>query len=271
MAKGLRIAIVTDLEGVACVTGRYVWDSSDATGAFAEATQLLVGEINAAAQAAFAAGAEEVLVVEGHANSFRTHLEEFDRRARLALGVPFQDTPQGRYDALMLVGYHAMADTELGVLSHSWADKAYVASWLNGTLIGEIGHQAAMFGEYGTPLVFVSGDLAACREAENLVDGVVTAPVKDGAGRFGAYSLSPEAARSLIRERVHKALETRARVQPLRFAPPVEFIVEFSTADSVERNTMVPGITSDGPRRMVIRGASVYEVMTLFALTGRIV
>jgi D-amino peptidase len=253
VATGFKAVIVTDLEGVACVTDPLVWDAAAAPEAFAEYVRLFVGEVNAAANACFDSGAEEVLVVEGHRNSFRGQLEAFDPRVRLALGVPFH------------------ADAEGAVLSHSHSTKTYVATWLNGTLIGEIGHLGALFGEYGTPLVFVSGDTAACREAEDLVEGIVTASVKQAAGRFGAYSLSPESARSLIREKAAEALSKRDAISPVIVAPPVEFVVEFSTTDPVERDTLIPGIEAAGSRRIVIRGQSVAEVMKLFYLAGRVV
>jgi len=271
MAEGFSVIIVTDLEGAACVVSPVVWDREDATGGFREASEILAGEINAAAGAAFAAGADEVLIVEGHRGSFRGLVDRFDPRAKISLGVPFYELAEQGWDALCLVGYHAMADAERAVLSHSFADRAYVASWLNGTLVGEIGHLATLFGEHGTPLVFVSGDVAAVREAEELIEGVVTVAVKEAAHRFGGISFSPQAAREMIAESAGEAFAAREEIVPLRVEPPVEFVVEFSTTDPVERNVLVPGIEAAGPRRMVIRGRTVSEVMRLFELTGRIV
>jgi len=271
MPGGFKVLVMTDLEGVACAMKLDVWDPRDAAAAFAEYTKILAAEANAAAAAAFDAGAEEVLLVEGHANSFRGHLEDFDPRAGIAMGVPAYELAERRYDALLLVGYHAMADVEKGILSHSHSNKTYVSTWLNGTLVGEIGHLAALFGDCGTPLVFASGEAAACREAEDLVDGVVTASVKEAIHRFGGISLSPKAAADLIRRRAREAVEKREEIAPLRFDPPIEFVVEFSTTDPVERNTLVPGIEAAGPRSMIIRGESVTQVMKLFNLTARIV
>lgn len=271
MSDGFSVIIITDLEGAACVVSPVVWNSEDTSGRFREASRILVGEINAAAAAAFEAGADEVVIVEGHRGSLSCVIEKVDPRAKLSFGVPFYELAELGWDCLCLVGYHSMADAQRGVLSHSFADRTYVASWLNGTLIGEIGHLAALFGEHGTPLVFVSGDTAATREAEELVEGVVAAAVKEGAHRFGAISLSPQSARELIAAKAAEAFAEREEIVPLRFEPPVELVVEFSTTDPVERNILVPGIEAAGPRRMVIRGETVTEAMRLFDLTGRIV
>jgi D-amino peptidase len=271
VAGDFSVTIITDLEGTASTVSPLVWDSGETGGTFAEASRILAGEVNAAVGAAFDAGATEVAVVEGHRNSLRGRLEEIDPRVKLAFGVPFYELASRGFDCLMLVGYHAMADAERAVLGHSFADKGYVASWLNGTLVGEIGHLAALFGEHGTPLAFVSGDGAACREAEELVEGTVTAVVKEGAHRFGAVSLTPSAARELIAQKAGEAIEAVDEIVPLAFEPPIEFVVEFSTTDPVERNILVPGIETAGPRRMVIRGETVSQVMKLFELTGRIV
>ena len=204
MAGGFSVLVVTDLEGVACTVSPLVWHSGETSGVFEQASRVLTGEINAVVGAAFEAGADEVVVVEGHRDSLRGRLEEIDPRAKLAFGVPFYELASRGWDCLMLVGYHAMADAEKAVLGHSFSDKTYVASWLNGTLVGEIGHLAALFGEHGTPLVFASGDAAACRETEELVEGAVTAAVKEGLGRFGAISLSPEAAMELLLQKVRE-------------------------------------------------------------------
>lgn len=271
MAGGMSVMIMTDLEGVGGVTSWRACDSADPTGAFQEATRRLVIEVNAAAEAAFDAGAEEVVIMQGHANTFQGHHEDFDQRAKLSVGAAYHKVAEQGFDALMLVGFHAMADAEGGILSHSYADKTYVASWLNGTLIGEIGHLAAMFGAHGTPFIFLSGDAAACREAEDLVEGVITAAVKEGFARFGGTSLSVQAARELICEKAAEAFSRMEEIAPLEFEGPIEFVVEFSTTDPVERNILVPGIEAAGSRRIIIRGESVSEVMALFALTARVV
>ena len=80
------------------------------------------------------------------------------------------------FDGLFMVGLHTMQGTG-ALLQHSYL-KEYEAIYLNGILVGEIGMEAALAGEQGVPLKFVSGDDMGCREAEALIGGVITCPVK---------------------------------------------------------------------------------------------
>ncbi|MBT3275892.1 MAG: hypothetical protein HN368_22275, partial [Spirochaetales bacterium] len=77
---------------------------------------------------------------------------------------------------------------------------------LNGKPIGEIAQFAMYHGAYDLPLIFLSGDVEACAEAEELVPGIVTAAVKEGLSREAAITLSKEKARVLIRDRIALAV-----------------------------------------------------------------
>jgi D-amino peptidase len=66
-------------------------------------------------------------------------------------------------DAALFVGMHAMAGTPDGVLNHTVADTDWRNVTFNGTLVGETGINAALCGT--CPVLMVTGDEAACREA----------------------------------------------------------------------------------------------------------
>jgi D-amino peptidase len=93
---------------------------------------------------------------------------------------------------------------------------------LNGKLIGETAQFALLAGCYGIPVIFLSGDEAACREAEALLPGIPPAAVKKGLGRTSAVSLGAQRARRMIREGTARALEGHrtAPLQPLRWPGP---------------------------------------------------
>ena len=77
---------------------------------------------------------------------------------------------------------------------------------LKGRPIGEIAQLALCTGALCLPLIFLSGEEAACREAEELVPEIVTASVKVGLGRSSVISLSAPKARALIEERIQEAV-----------------------------------------------------------------
>ena len=92
----------------------------------------------------------------------------------------------GRYDAFVIVGQHAMAGVVTSNQNHTQNSHTVDAYRLNGTLIGEIGQLALFMGGLGLPLLFLSGERDACREAQELVPEITTVAVKEGLGRGAA-------------------------------------------------------------------------------------
>ena len=90
--------------------------------------------------------------------------------------------------------------------------------WFNGTLVGETGINAALCGHWDCPVLLVTGDRAAGREATALLgDGLTTVEVKEGLGSKTARMLTPKRARELVEEgREARALgpEGRRAVRP---------------------------------------------------------
>src|SRR5919109_1912873 len=100
---------------------------------------------------------------------------------------------------------HAKAGTPDGVLAHTVAGQAWRELKFNGTLVGETGINAAICGQWGCPVLLVTGDEATCREAKELLgDGLTTVAVKKGISRYAARNLTPLRARELIEEGARK-------------------------------------------------------------------
>jgi D-amino peptidase len=216
----------TDLEGVAGVDDwdpRHRDDATQAKGVFerAEMQRLLTGEVNAAAQGLFAAGAKEILVNDAHGAGRTILVEELISGVKIARGTDRPSWMLGispRFDALVQVGMHAMAGTPSACLAHTQS-LGYTYR-INGREFGEMEQAALLAGELGIPWVFTSGDAHACREAERWVPGMVTAPVKTGLSATCAIHLTPVDARDLIRERVQEAVSRVGEIAPLALEGP---------------------------------------------------
>ncbi len=217
----LKVYIMTDLEGV---SGVQAFDERANMGPDELARlqlwrRLLTGEVNAAIEGAFAAGATEIVVRDGHAGD-AIDVERIDPRVRVIHGKEYPTWCCGldeTFDAMFSIGAHAMAGTRGGVLYHTWSAQIRQIR-LCGQPIGEIGLEAFAAGACGVPLVFVSGDAAACREAEALVPNITTVAVKEGVSRYAATAYPPAVACRMIAEGAQRALANRQRVKP--FLPP---------------------------------------------------
>lgn len=234
----MKAFVMTDLEGVAGVVsfaeqtypgGKYVEKSN----------QLLTAEVTACARGLFEAGVTDVLVLDGHGPGAIV-FEELHPDVRLIHGRPL--SPDWRSlvkgcDVALFVGQHAMAGVPDGNLNHTQNSRANTSISLNGRTIGEIGQFALLAGASGVPVIFLSGDEAACREAEDLLPGLTTVAVKRGLGRNSAVSMGASRARSLIREGAVRAMERHraAPLAPLRWPGPYVLEKRYFSTDLMEQ------------------------------------
>jgi D-amino peptidase len=226
------VYIFTDLEGVAGVDD---WDprhrdyGTQAQGVAerAEMRRLLTGEVNAAAQGLLSAGVKEILVNDAHGAGRTILVEELIPGVKIARGT---DRPgwvlgmSSRFDALVQVGMHAMAGTPGACLAHTQS-LGYIYR-INGREFGEMEQAALLAGEIGIPWVFTAGDAHACREAEQWVPGMVTAPVKTGLAATCAIHLAPVDARALIHDRIQEAIAKVDEIAPLTLEGPLVMEIE---------------------------------------------
>ena len=224
---GLKIYVMTDLEGCA---GVVQWEGRKDETPWnirmrRQKSRLLTGEVNAAVDGAFAAGATEVVVDDSHGGAYTIDFERLDPRARIIHGRERPRIMAGMdksYDGMIFVGAHAMARTKGAVLYHTMSLETREIR-INGKPIGEIGIFMFVAGAFGVPTLMVTGDAAACREAKALVPGLVTVAVKEGYSRYSALSWAPKRARKMIRAAVKECVAKRARIKPLVFEPPFTY------------------------------------------------
>ena len=262
----MKAVMMTDIEGVAGVVT--FEQQSYATGPYyEEAKHLLTQEVNAAVEGLLNAGVEEVLVIDGHGPG-GIKFEEIHPRALLLHGRPLapesvQRTVTAEYDVALMIGQHAMAGVIDGNLAHTQSSRHIDYMKLNGTPIGEIAQFALYCGALGIPMIFLSGDDAACREVEALIPGIVTAAVKRGLSRNSAISLSKEAARSLIRDRIQIAVQNHATnpVAPLVWDPPYELEIRYFHTDTADDKASAPDVERVDSQTVRIRGDDILELI----------
>ncbi len=243
----MRVLICTDLEGVAGVS-TFTVDTAAEGCRYVTATRLLAEEVNAAVRGFLRAGATEIAVIDGHGPG-AVDFETLQPPARLIHGRPLPPVNQlfaelaARYDVLAMVGQHAMAGVRNGNLNHTQCSTAIDYYKLNGKLIGETAQCALFFGEYGIPLVFLSGDVAACDEAEELVPGITTAAVKEGLGRSCAMTMTAAESRETIEKQAETALlkHRQKAIAPVVWAPPYTLEIRYFHTDTADSASARPG------------------------------
>jgi len=221
----MKICVFVDMEGISGISGSDFVMSDGSR--HSEGRRLYTQDANACIQGCFDAGAEGVMIRDGHGAGNYMVTEELDCRAELLQGptdrrFPFLD----EFDAVILLGYHAMAGTPGAVLEHTYSSASIQNLWLNDRKIGEIGIDAATAGEQNKPVIMVSGDDKACAEAVDWIPGVLTCQVKQGISCQSARMLSLDDAHALIRIKTIEAISQMETVPLVVVERPVTLRVE---------------------------------------------
>lgn len=243
----MKIMIAADMEGI---SGVVHWDHvRPGHSEYERFRAVMTADVNAAVRGAFEAGAQDVVVTDGHAYARNILVEQLDSRARLNSGSPAPfSMVQGvdrEVDGVIFIGYHARVGTPQAILEHTWSSVRVAGVWLNEQPAGEIGLNSALCGHYGVPVLMISGDQSACAEAADLLGDIVTVQVKQAHGRMGAECLPPEVAQRQIQTAAAQAVtrlgQGRAPL-PLRLPTPIGLKVRLVNSEMADRAAWMPGV-----------------------------
>jgi D-amino peptidase len=262
----MNVLIGTDIEGVAGVTS-FQNEAYDTGRYYEHAKRLLTAEINAAVDGLLDARCDDILVVDGHGPG-GVLFDDLHEAAKLLHGRPLaRRSERGdivrRYDVCMMIGQHAMAGVEDGTLNHTQSSRDIEYFTLNGKPIGEIGQFAMYHGHFGLPLIFLSGDIAACREAEELVPRITTAAVKEGLSRLSAISVSKVRSRALIREAAASAIQKQRNtpLSPVVWEAPYVLEKKFLFTEIADRYDGNPMYERVDAKTVRVRSESILDVI----------
>ncbi len=266
----MKILIAADMEGI---TGVTAWDHVDRTHPeYARFRRLMTQDVNAAIQGALEAGADEILVADGHGYHRNILIEELNPRARLNAGSPSPFSMVQGIDSgvsgVLFVGYHARAGTRNAILDHTWSSRCVANLWLNDLLIGEAGLNAAVCGHFGVPVLMVSGDQAVCAEALDTLGPLEVAVVKQATGRMSAECLPPSQAHEKICDAAGRAVRRLREGQappPFVLPAPLQVVVELISSDMADRASLLPQVERMDGRRLGFTAADMPTAYRLFS------
>ncbi|MCF7853895.1 MAG: M55 family metallopeptidase [Candidatus Pacebacteria bacterium] len=236
----MKIYIVTDLEGA---TGVFKWKQTreKETPEFRDAMRLLMGDIAAVAEGLKQGGATEVLVLDGHNGGNNFIPDCMVPGVRYITGLPRPGPLCGldeSFDGIVLVGYHARNGTPDGVLHHTQSSLAEKKYWYDDVERGEIYQCAVAAGHYDVPVILVTGDEAACREARELLgEELSTVAVKKGISREAAVLLAAEETRPMLIEGAQRAMNELGGRKPLKPHFPVKLRIRSIGPNAAEPDT----------------------------------
>ncbi|MDP3058541.1 MAG: M55 family metallopeptidase [bacterium] len=237
----MKVFISVDIEGVCGVVNN---DSTSVGGkTYDDARHQMTAEVNAAVLGAFAAGATKVVVNDSHGGMNNIFPRDIHPDALVILGSPkplmMMEGLDHDCDAIILIGYHAKMHSP-GILSHTISGGAVSRVWINGLEVGEIGINAGLAGHYNAPVVMVSGDNYATKEAQALLGAIEVAEVKVAHTRYSAMNIHPNKALTLIQEKALLGVRNRQSAAPLVFESPITVRLELLNAGQADAAAMLP-------------------------------
>lgn len=214
---------------------------------YQRAREWMTAEVNAAIAGVRAAGAADVVVCDSHGNGQSVLIDKLPDDVRIVRGFPRPlEMMQGIDDtfaAAIFIGYHASEWTANAVRGHTISSARLLGVKLNGAEVSEGIYNAALAGQFGVPVAFVSGDRLAVTQLQAVVPGVEGAIVKEPYGYHSALTLTPARGQALIKDGVTRAMAKLAGLQPYRLRTPIDLEVGFKLTIDAERSAFVPGLT----------------------------
>ncbi|MBI9048075.1 MAG: M55 family metallopeptidase [Anaerolineaceae bacterium] len=242
----MKLLIAVDMEGISGITR---WEQVNIHQTEYEyGRSLMVADVNAAVEGALEGGATEIQVSDGHWNGTNILLADLHPAARLHTGnvapLAMVQGIQDGFDAVIFIGYHAMAGTANAIMDHTWSSKNIARLWINGELAGETALNSYLCGFYQTPVLAISGDQTVAAEAKALLPGIETAVVKTATSRESGICLALDEAHQIIHNTVNfavkKFLDGKAP-KPLLPPTPLQIKIEFMHSQMASRACYLPG------------------------------
>jgi D-amino peptidase len=239
-----KVFISVDMEGISGV----VQPAQLAPGGFEYqgAREWMTGEVNAAINGIRESGPAEIVVCDSHGNGQNVLIDKLPDDVRLVRGFPRPlEMMQGiddSFTAAVFIGYHASEWTADAVRGHTISSARLLGIKLNGMEVSEGIYNAALAGQFGVPIAFISGDRLAVAQLQKVIPAAEGAIIKEPYGYHSAMSVTPARGQALIREGVKRAMAKPGSFQPYRIAGPIALEVGFKLTIDAERAAFIPGL-----------------------------
>ncbi|MHB0913042.1 MAG: M55 family metallopeptidase [Armatimonadota bacterium] len=211
-----------------------------------------------------AGGADEIVIYDEHYYGRNIDLSQLPGYATAICGKPpyradWAGGLDSSFSGVVLLGFHSKAETPGGLLPHSYELEIEDLT-LNGISVGEIGIEAAIAGDYGVPVVLVTGDSAGVNEARELIPGVTGIAVKKSCSETGGICYPIASTTAMIRKAGESVVRSISDIKPYSVSDKVELKIKLRECPYLEAVKRIYGSDIVGDRTLVIRGGSATEV-----------
>jgi len=266
----MKIFISVDIEGI---TGIGHWNETDK--GFPEEynwfRQQMTAEASAAAEAAFQAGATEVLIKDAHDSGRNLLFDQLPEGVQIVRGwaghpLSMVQELDASFAAVIFIGYHSRAGQNTNALAHTMSSSRIARMTLNGQDMSEFYLHGLAAAYYGVPCAFVSGDAGLCEEVKQHNSTIETVATMRGVGN-SVISQHPARSIKQIRAGVKQALNRDLSRGLLTIPQQLDFSIEFKKHQEAYRAAFYPGAVALDPLTIGFKTNDYFELLrfNLFA------
>src|SRR5215475_7998546 len=187
---------------------------------YQRAREWMTAEANAAIAGIRDTGPADIVVCDSHGNGQSVLIDRLPDDVRIVRGFPRPlEMMQGiddTFSAAVFIGYHASEWTANAVRGHTISSARLLGVRLNGAEVSEGIYNAALAGQFGVPVAFISGDRLAVTQLQQVPPGY-----------HSANTVTPARGQAMIRDGVKRAMSKLGSLQPYRVTTPVALEVGF--------------------------------------------
>jgi D-amino peptidase len=239
---------------------------------YSSAREWMTGEVNAAIAGIRDAGPAEIVVCDSHGNGQNVLIDKLPEDVRIVRGFPRPlEMMQGIDDsfaAAVFIGYHGSEWASGAVRSHTISSARLLGVKLNGMEVSEGILNAALAGQFGVPVAFVSGDRLAVTQLQQVVPGAEGAIVKEPYGYHSALTVTPARGQAMVRDGLKRAMAKLGSLQPYRVRTPIDLEVGFKLTIDAERAAFVPGLARADAHHVNGTFKELVEIMKLLQVVS---
>jgi D-amino peptidase len=268
MEEVMKVYISVDMEGIACVTHM---DHIKLEGAAYEAARKwTTAEANAAIEGVLEAGADEIVVSDGHGKMQNLIPDELQEDITLVQGIPrpllMMEGIDDTFNAALFVGYHARSKSGYGTLAHSFSGRLVNEVRLNQEPVSEAVFNAAVAGHFGVPVVLVSGDDKLAEEIAEKIPWAERVITKWAISGSSARNLTPKASQEKLRNASKTAISRIGSMKAFQLSSPIIFEVEFKSPYQVFLVSDIPGMKPVNSVTVSYSGTDMIEISRIWRL-----
>lgn len=259
----MKLFISADIEGCAGTT--LSEETHKREPVYQKFAKQMTEEVVAVCEAALAAGADEIVVKDGHGDATNIDIMAMPERVSLIRGKsghPFNMMfgIDQSFDAVLYIGYHAPAGDPGNPISHtSTGNSNFIL--LNGKIMSEFMLNTYTAAMHGVPVIFLSGDQAICDHARAMVPGITTVASKTGCGA-STINLSPKTVIKKLKEEVTQALCKDFSKCRVRLPDQFEYVVNYKDLKKAYQMSFFPGMEKLDDRTNRLLATDYMDVVT---------